>query len=85
MINVRKMVDSFLSIFVTKKPEPKQMLEDNGPPVVVLREDDWRDLCVVMRSLTWGKGETMDTWHRLRERVNARNNFPTPKDSERHQ
>ena len=45
---------------------------ENLPPVIVLRADDWRDLCEVMRALTWGQ-ECMHQWHGLACRVNHRN------------
>jgi hypothetical protein len=38
-------------------------------------ERDWDDFCIIMKDLTWGKGEMMDRWHALRERIEKKKLF----------
>ena len=40
---------------------------------VILYDDDWRNLCQIMRSLTFGKHDIMNTWYRMKDRVEERN------------
>ena len=64
-------LNSFLT-YRTRQPLPAEYQEEEPPPVITLRADDWRDLCSVMRDLTWGQ-DCSSRWHSLRERVSRRN------------
>lgn len=59
-------------------PSTQAAGSESLPPVVVLHADDWRDLCEVLRSLTWGK-DCMRQFHCLQARVAHRNYIPNTK------
>jgi len=40
--------------------------------LIELEDRDWRDICEIMRTLTWGKHEISDKWHAMRERIEQR-------------
>jgi len=54
---------------------------DENNPVVLLRKDDWEDICWVMRTLVWGKRDCSCLWFKVANRVRERNGFPVSERS----
>lgn len=45
------------------------MAASDNPILIELDAKDWDDICEIMRSLTWGKHDVANIWHRMRERI----------------
>jgi len=35
-------------------------------------QEDWHDVCKIMRSITWGHHDISDTWYKMKDRIEKR-------------